>query len=119
LQAEHPEWLFLRHEDLSLRPVEEFHALFARLGLPFTPAVRAAIQRTSSEENPKSEVDGEAFRTSLDSRANVWNWRKRLLPEEIERIRRGTEDVAPFFYSDADWEGPSSHRKRTAVPAAM
>ena len=118
LQAEHPEWLFLRHEDLSLRPLEEFQGLFARLDLALTPAVRATIQKTTSEENPKSEVDGEAFRTSLDSKANIWNWRKRLLPEEVERIRRGTEDVAPFFYTDADWEGPSQRRRGRAVSVA-
>ena len=39
----------------------------------------------------------------LDSRANVDNWKKRLTEDEIDRIRKMTEDVSPLFYSDAEW----------------
>jgi hypothetical protein len=106
LRAAHPEWIFLRHEDLSRRPVEEFRQLFARLGLEFTPDVRWMIEESTSEKNPKTMADSEAHRTSLDSKANIWNWCRRLSHEEIERVRRGTEDVAPSFYTDADWAEP-------------
>jgi hypothetical protein len=39
----------------------------------------------------------------LDSRANMDNWKKRLTPEEINRIRTMTEEISSFYYSDAEW----------------
>jgi hypothetical protein len=120
LRNEHPEWVFLRHEDLSRCPVPQFRTLYARLGLRFTPDVSRAIEESSSEHHPKAQLDGEAHRIHLNSRANIWNWCQRLDPEEIERIRRGTEDVAPFFYTDADWTEDLSRppQEWTTVQAA-
>jgi hypothetical protein len=31
------------------------------------------------------------------------NWKKRLTPEEVIRIRKLTEDVSHLFYSDEEW----------------
>jgi hypothetical protein len=104
LRAAHPDFLFLRHEDLSRAPLTQFRLLFRWLGLPFEHQVRQTIEASTSAQNPRAEVDGEAHRIYLNSRANIWSWCQRLEPEEIERIRRGTEDVAPWFYADADWE---------------
>jgi Sulfotransferase family len=101
-----PGWVFLRHEDLSLNPLEEFAKLFARLRLTVTPAVRRYIEEHSSEENPSEAPRGVAHQLKRDSKAAVWNWRSRLSPEEVARIRRETEDVARFFYTDADWGPP-------------
>ena len=39
----------------------------------------------------------------VDSRANVSGWRARLSPADIERVRSGTQDVWPLYYSDEDW----------------
>jgi hypothetical protein len=39
----------------------------------------------------------------LNSRAGVESWRRRLTPEQVERIRTGVADVSPRFYSDDDW----------------
>ena len=38
-----------------------------------------------------------------NSAENVYNWMKRLSPEEIRRIRTGTEDIAGSFYQPEDW----------------
>src|SRR5262249_49793269 len=97
----HPDWEFLRHEDLSLHPQAEFGQLSARLGLQDTPRVRRTIEVHTSPDNPRDAGAGEVHKLRRDSRANVWSWRHRLSPAEIRRVRRGTEDVARFFYSDA------------------
>jgi Sulfotransferase family len=102
-QKDHPEWTFLRHEDLSAFPVDAFAGLLSRLGLHLTPGVRRTIERYTSAKNPSEAPTGVAHHLKLDSRANVHSWRRRLSPDEIQRIRRGTERLARLFYGDADW----------------
>ena len=97
----HPAWTFVRHEDLSRDPVAGFERLYATLGLEYTDGIRRAVEESSAEGNPTELRRRHDVR--LDSRASVESWRRRLTPEEIERIRAGVADVAPAFYSDEDW----------------
>lgn len=106
-QQEHLDWLFVRHEDLSLRPVEGFAAVFTHLGLPMTPAVRSAIEAHTAAENPREAPEKVVHQLHRDSRANVWNWKQRLSPGDIEYIRKRTQDVASHFYADSEWLGAS------------
>ncbi len=98
---EHPEWLYVRHEDLSVDPLGEFESLFDELGLEFTRDVREGILESSGSHNPAEQRPGDEFRR--DSRANVENWKRRLDPAEVRRIRTGTEDVWVEFYDDSEW----------------
>ena len=48
----------------------------------------------------------EGFRALYDRFDLTWTddaWKARFTPEEVDRIRRGTEAVAAAFYSDDDW----------------
>jgi hypothetical protein len=103
----HPEWLFCRHEDLSARPVEEFGRLFAWLGLEFTDEISRGIALHSDEENPR-EAGGAVHQLKRNSKANIWNWQRRLSADEIGRIRAGTQELSDQFYGDADWWSPWS-----------
>ncbi|MCB8954575.1 MAG: sulfotransferase [Ardenticatenales bacterium] len=104
-QERYPHWIFVRHETLSRRPEAEFAALYARLGLPFSPAIAAQIRAHTSPQNPASAPAGEsAPGLKLDSRANIWNWRQRLTAAEIARVRARTETLAGHFYDAADWD---------------
>jgi hypothetical protein len=77
-----------------------------------TEPMRHFIRTHSSSENPEEATTGVAHELKRDSRANVWNWLRRLAPEQVARIRKGTEDVAQHFYSDADWHpAPEADRK--------
>jgi hypothetical protein len=93
----------VRHEDLSLDPVQGFRALYDQLGLEFTPAVERKILESSSSENPAELSRKKVHSVRLDSRANLHNWKRRLSPEEISRIRQITEDVAHIYYPEVDW----------------
>lgn len=113
-QLRHPEWLFVRHEDLSQRPREEFATVFARLGLRMTPDVQRMIDEHTAAENPREAPGNVAHHLRLDSRANVWNWAHRLSPLEVAKVRKHTEDIARHFYSDAEWADGAAPLRNTA-----
>jgi hypothetical protein len=102
-QESHPEFLIVRHEDLSLDPVGGYRNLYSSLGLEFTPRVEKAILNSSSSENPVELSRKKVHGYKLDSRSNVSAWKKRMTSEEINRIREITAEVAPLYYSDAEW----------------
>lgn len=91
------------HEDLSLAPADGFGGLYERLGLSFTPGTLKAITNSTSTANPGELARGKVHSVQLDSRANLSNWRRRLEPVEISRIRKLTEDVASHFYPEGSW----------------
>jgi len=93
----------VRHEDLSLDPVAGYKSLYESLGLTFDEKVRDTILNSSSSENPTELSKKKVHSVKLDSRANMSNWKKRLTPEEITRIRKLTEDVSHLFYADDEW----------------
>jgi hypothetical protein len=98
-----PSVLFVRHEDLSLRPTQGFRDLYQDLGLEFSPRAERAVTRSSSSENPNQSAVGRAYSVRLDSRANLGNWKHRLSIDEVTRILRVTGDVARLYYPDEDW----------------
>jgi hypothetical protein len=103
-QQTRPDWMFLRHEDLSANPNEGFGRVFQHLKLSMTVAVRDTVAAHTSASNPRDAEPGEVHQLRRDSRANVWSWKDRLTADEVRRVRRATEDVAKHFYSDADWD---------------
>ncbi len=98
----HPHWLFYRHEDLSRDYLRLFRQMFTRLALDFGPRQAALLERLCGPGNP-AEADGEIHRLRRDSRANIWNWKKRLDSGQIRRIREETAEIAALFYGDEDW----------------
>lgn len=102
-RTRHPEWFIVRHEDLSRDPIEGFRSLFAGLDLPYTEDVQKAILHSSSRANPPDRDENRHLFHTRDSRANIDNWRHRLTPSEVERIRALVADVSPLFYGDDEW----------------
>ena len=103
IREQHPDFLIVRHEDLSLDPIPGFRSLYTSLGLEFTPRVEKIIRNSSSAENPGELSRRKVHAVKVNSRANVNNWKRRLTTEEIERIRKMTDDIAKLYYSDAEW----------------
>jgi Sulfotransferase family len=97
----HDDWVFLRHEDVSLEPMSGFERLYERLDLELTDPVRAEIERASAAGNPSQPPTPHAV--AIDSAASLGRWRDELMREEIETLRERTSDVWPRFYSDEDW----------------
>ena len=99
----YPSFIIVRHEDLSLDPISCYRDLYAALDLDFTPPVGKTISNASSSDNPTEVSKGNVYAVKLDSRANLNNWKKRLTPEEITRVRKITGKTAKLFYSDEEW----------------
>jgi hypothetical protein len=96
--------LILRHEDLSSDPLTGFARAYESLRLAYTPRVQEIIRASSSSENPTELSRQKVHAVKLDSRANLDNWRKRLSPDEITRIRDLTGDAVQWFYPDVKWD---------------
>jgi sulfotransferase family protein len=102
-RSRHPDWTFLKYEDLAADPVPGFLDLFAALDLPWTEGIRADIERFSSERNVKEVPPILHRRVKRDSRAAARTWLHRLTAEERARIREGTAAVAAEFYGEEEW----------------
>lgn len=99
-----PDFIIVRHEDLSISPVEGFRALYHRLSLNYSPRVEQAILASSSAENPKELSHRAVHSVRLDSQANLNNWKRRLDKGETRRIRHLTEEIAVQYYPEISWE---------------
>lgn len=95
------DWKFIRHEDLSRSPIDEFRNLFNSLGLEFTEHSSRVIAEYSLAAN-RGQIN-EMKRNSL---ANIYTWHTRLSAEEISRIKTTVEDVSHNFYTNDDWHFP-------------
>jgi hypothetical protein len=104
MKDRHPDFLIIRHEDLSNDPVNQFEQLYDQVGLKFSPQSKVAIESSSSEGNPTEISKRNVHSVEIDSQANIKNWQKRLTKGEIERIYQLTREIAPNYYSEADWQ---------------
>lgn len=101
----YPDWLYLRHEDLSRNPLDDFSDLYCQLDLKLTTKIKDRIQASSGKSNPK-ETSHNIHNVNRDSAANIWNWKTRLSRDEIQKIYEGVGDIGKSFYGDIDWDSP-------------
>lgn len=103
LKQRNPNWLFLRHEDISKEPIKYFELIYNQFELPFTQNIANEIISYTTSENPSEALSGKWNTLKRDSASNVKNWKSRLSPGEIERIKIQTKSIADQFYSEEDW----------------
>jgi len=119
-QNNNPNWIFIKHEDLSKHPLEEFRNLYNRLGLTFSTDIKKKIKafsfpdhsdkfkRNSSskmkiwQQRLTSNYSGKRRR---NSKSNILSWQKRLTKHEINKIKAKTHIIAGKFYTEEDWTG--------------
>jgi hypothetical protein len=89
------EWYFVKHEDLSIDPLDEFEKIFKFLQLNFSEEIKNKIKETTT-----STINTTHKR---DARQNIKTWKDRLSKEEIGRIKEETRIVWQHFYSEEDW----------------
>jgi hypothetical protein len=105
LRQDHPEWIFVRHEDLSRDPMAAFPPLFAALELDFTDEVKAGLAQFTSDQPAlgRFSLFGTRRRTMRSSEASVHAFRERLALEDIATIRRLADPLWRRFYDESDW----------------
>ncbi len=103
-QSKYKNWMFVRHEDLSREPLEEFRKLYHYAGLNFNDDIQSKIYEMT-EGTTQSEVpsNANAMYIKVNSRQNIYNWKKRLNSEQISYIKSHLEPWWRPFYSDDDW----------------
>jgi hypothetical protein len=99
----HPDWHFVRYDDLADDPLTGFRALYGRLGLRWDERSRAGVERATNTGNVKEVPAWRRRAIKRDSRAAAKTWAQRLTPEEVRRVRHETAGVAASFYGEEDW----------------
>lgn len=100
-QGRHQDWIFVKHEDISLNPLQDFELLYRKLSLPFTENIKNSINKYTFKYSKPNLYNDSTIRRN--SRENVKLWKERLTRKEIFKIRAGTEDIANHFYTENDW----------------
>jgi hypothetical protein len=104
---DHPDWIYLKHEEISLNPMETYQGLFKQLGLDFTDECRNRILEHSNASNPSCSSGTDKL-IKLNSKDVVSQWKKSLNADEIHRVRTIVEDVSTLFYSEKEWDVTST-----------
>lgn len=96
------DWMFLRHEDLSIDPCHAFQEVYQRLNLNYSEKIASTIYNYS---NQKIEEDSniDLLQIERNSYSNISSWQHRLSKAEVELVRLRTHKVAKEFYLDSDW----------------
>jgi hypothetical protein len=103
LQAAHPDWLFVRYEDVAADPAGQFPLLYAALNLDYNQVASQAVAGSSAASNP-GEVSVAQWKTvQRHSQAAAKTWQTRLTPAEIDQIRARVAPVADLFYDEEAW----------------
>lgn len=95
-RQQYPDWVVVRHEDISRNPVGEFQGLFERFGLFFSESTAQQVLCSTSGSQQSLLA-----RNAVE---NIHSWKERLTRQEILRIRKGTEQIAGLFYGNEEWD---------------
>ena len=104
LRERHPEWIFVRHEDLARDPGGGFSNLYERLDLGWDERTADKVLRYSRPTKPSEVPRWQHASVRRDSAGTVRTWRSRLSSAEIARVRASTSEIASQFYGEEDWE---------------
>jgi hypothetical protein len=101
-QEKHKDWIFIRHEDISIDPLYHFEYLYKKMNLTLTDKEKQVIEDYSSEDNPTEATKGHTL-AKRNSKLNVKSWQKKFSREELTTLRTQVEAISHKFYSDTDW----------------
>ncbi len=106
-QTRHPEWIYVRQEDLATDPMGQYETLYGRLGLTMGQKARQVIEEHCYAKTPQPD-EGQLHRLTRNSNEDAWSWRGKLTAAEVDRIRARVDDVSRHFYADETWNLPTT-----------
>ncbi len=108
LLRDHPDWCFVKQEDLALRPVEGFRSLFATLGLPFTADTADYVLRHTQSAEPGSAAAPATHQyRARAARQTLSAWETILTDGEAARVSSATRELESRLYPSAGTADPS------------
>ncbi len=99
-----PDWIYVRHEDISRSPIKSFKAMYSSLNIHYDQNVLRKIEKFSAINTPAPKLsEAKIHRLKRDSASISKVWKTKLNEGEIDRIYNITKPVSSLFYSDNDW----------------
>ncbi len=98
-RTRHPDWIFLRHEDLTRDPLTAFRDLYGRLGLTWN---RQAARIIRAHARPGKRAQ-DPFSLQRDPAQTRNAWRTLLSEEELALVYERTREIARSFYPASSW----------------
>lgn len=106
-QKKYPNWIFVRHEDLSRQPISNFQKIFSQLDIDFSEKIKLVIEEHTKADNPSELTDihssSSTGKIKRNSSASIHSWKNRLTEEEIDHIRGNLWNISNIFYTNEDW----------------
>lgn len=96
----HPDWCFIRQEDLALHPITGFKELYKKCDLNWSNSAESIISSYSNSKNIKKVPSDEAGIIRRDSKATISAWKYRLNKNEIYKIQDKTREICTLFYDE-------------------
>lgn len=96
----HPDWMIVRKEDLSTRPMKEFKSLCTFLDIAFDERFKQNVRDHTSGPSAPEELHA----VQRDSQSEAWKWKRALDQCTIDRVRRRTAPVWNEFYERDSWK---------------
>jgi len=93
-QKQYPNWLFIKHEDISGNPNIGFQEIFNYLELDMSTKIHSYIEKYTSGKNPETTTSYKP----RDSKLSLEAWKERLSSDEISRIKKSTNEIASQFH---------------------
>jgi hypothetical protein len=90
------QWLFVKHEDISINPESGFRQIFDYLGLEMNSKILKYIESYTTQKYPEAATSTNY--QPRDSKLCLHTWKNRLSDEEIERVNTATSDIASIIY---------------------
>lgn len=100
----YPDWLFVRHEDLSKNPLQQFNLIFNKIDKEFDDKTKEYILSTTnySQENVLSN-SSKVRNVNRNSSENINYWKERLTKKEIAYIKEHTKELSSKLYPNYEW----------------
>jgi hypothetical protein len=99
-----PNWIYMRHEDLSLNPLQGYKSLYKKINLQFSEHESKIIERHSTLKHSINSESKYYFEDiQRDSISNIFEWKNRLTFSEVARIKSGVKEISKEFYSENEW----------------
>ncbi len=94
LKQRYPNWIFVKHEDISINPEQEFRKLFEKLGLEHSLQVEAKVAELTNSKNTADSSKQHIHSLHRKSEEVTDLWKKRLTKEEIAYVKKECKNVA-------------------------
>jgi hypothetical protein len=97
-RKKYPDWLFIKQEDVAMKPTAEFRKIFNYLNIAFDDETKNYIRKfTTGSMNSETETSRYQPR---NAKLTLESWKERLTAEEAARVSEATKHIFHQVYQD-------------------